>query len=66
MVFFLLLDCQSAVAYIFEEMNLGPYWRKGILWVKSLALITTRNIYEFQRPVCHHRVVTTQHANLNP
>ena len=34
MVFLLLLVDQSAVADIFEEINLGPCWRKDILGSK--------------------------------
>ena len=59
MVFLLLLIYQSAVACISEETLLGPYQRKGISRVQGQALITNCNFYEFVRPICHHRAVTT-------
>ena len=52
-VFLLLLVDQSAVAYIFDETNLSPCWRKDILRVKGRALITNCNFHEFVRPIRH-------------
>ena len=57
MVFLLLLVDQSAVAYIFDEINLSSCWRKDTLRVKGRASITNCNFNEFVRPICHHRVV---------
>ena len=51
--------------YIYEEISLVLYLHKGILRVQDQALITIHeycNFYVFVRPICHHRVVTTQQA----
>ena len=62
MVLLLLLIYQSVVAYISEEISLVPHQHKGILRVRGQALISNCNFYEFVRPICHHRIVTTQRA----